>query len=170
MVSAFRATPRAVWFWGRRRFRVEGFFQVMKGELSFGSFGQRTALGVHRFLFLSLLAYLLPRWVRVERLGGGGASWRESGGRSVGFSLSWCGWRFMCSWPGLVRRGGRGSFGSLLPSRMDVYAGYAGGARNELKKQTLLYANKLFLPLLFLQPHPNPKVLLVKTFVSICAD
>ena len=49
--------------WGKRRFTVEHFFRAAKSEFSLGQFGQRTALGVHRFLVLSLLAYLLAHWV-----------------------------------------------------------------------------------------------------------
>ena len=52
--------------WGKRRFTVEHFFRAAKSEFSLGQFGQRTALGVHRFLVLSLLAYLLAHWVGVE--------------------------------------------------------------------------------------------------------
>lgn len=44
-----------------------------------GQFGQRTLLGVHRFLVLFLLAYLLAHWVRVE----GEGSWRETRGQAV---------------------------------------------------------------------------------------
>jgi hypothetical protein len=60
--------------WGKRRFTVEHFFRAAKSEFSLGQFGQRTALGVHRFLVLSLLAYLLAHWVGVE----GRGSWREA--------------------------------------------------------------------------------------------
>lgn len=66
-VATFPATPRTLLTWGRRRFSIEHFFKAMKSEFSLGQFGQRTALGVHRFLVLSLLAYLLAHWVRVER-------------------------------------------------------------------------------------------------------
>ncbi|MFD3006159.1 transposase, partial [Thermus tengchongensis] len=51
---------------------------TMKGEFSLGRFGQRTALGVHRFLVLSFLAYLLAHWVRLAP-GEGVLSWREAG-------------------------------------------------------------------------------------------
>ncbi|BDG20970.1 hypothetical protein TthSNM17_24480 (plasmid) [Thermus thermophilus] len=44
----------------------------MKSEFSLGQFGQRSPLGVHRFLVLSLLAYLLAHWVGV---GGEGRWW-----------------------------------------------------------------------------------------------
>ncbi|WCM39393.1 transposase [Thermus antranikianii] len=50
---------------GMRRFSIEHFFKAMKSEFSLGQFGQRTALGVHRFLVLSPLAYLLAHWVKL---------------------------------------------------------------------------------------------------------
>jgi hypothetical protein len=51
----------------------------MKSEFSLGQFGQRTALGVHRFLVLSLLAYLLAHWVGAGERG----SWREARERAA---------------------------------------------------------------------------------------
>ncbi|MGK0617278.1 transposase [Meiothermus cerbereus] len=71
------ATARTMLVWGRKRFAIEHFFRAMKSEFSLGQFGQRSAVGVHRFLVLSLLAYLLAHWVRVE--GEGGLTWREAG-------------------------------------------------------------------------------------------
>ncbi len=79
VVATFPATPRTVLTWGKRRFTVEHFFRAMKSEFSLGQFGQRTALGVHRFLVLSLLAYLLAYWVRMEREDEG-LTWREAAG------------------------------------------------------------------------------------------
>jgi hypothetical protein len=78
-VATFPATPRTLLTWGRRRFSIEHFFKAMKSEFSLGQFGQRTALGVHRFLVLSLLAYLLAHWVRVEREDEG-LTWQEEAG------------------------------------------------------------------------------------------
>ncbi|RIH91656.1 hypothetical protein Mgrana_02466 [Meiothermus granaticius NBRC 107808] len=49
-------------------------------------FGQRTALGVHRFLVLSLLAYLLAHWVKLIP-GKEGLAWREAGREVVRFLL-----------------------------------------------------------------------------------
>ncbi|BFH86591.1 hypothetical protein TthTF27_20830 (plasmid) [Thermus thermophilus] len=72
--ATFPATPRTMLTWGKRRFTVEHFFRAAKSEFSLGQFGQRTALGVHRFLVLSLLAYLLAHWVGMEEKG----SWREA--------------------------------------------------------------------------------------------
>ncbi|AFV77247.1 transposase family protein (plasmid) [Thermus oshimai JL-2] len=76
-VATFPATSRTMLVWGRRRFSIEHFFRAMKSEFSLGQFGQRSAVGVHRFLVLSLLAYLLACWVRVE--GEEGLTWRGAG-------------------------------------------------------------------------------------------
>ncbi|WP_119313406.1 transposase [Calidithermus terrae] len=78
-VATFPATSRTLLLWGRRRFTIEHFFRAMKSEFSLGQFGQRSPLGVHRFLVLSLLAYLLAHWVRVEREDEG-LTWREAAG------------------------------------------------------------------------------------------
>ena len=78
VVATFPAGPRTVLVWGRRRFTIEHFFRTVKSEFSLGRFGRRTALGVHRFLVLSFLAYLLAHWVRLAP-DGGGLSWREAG-------------------------------------------------------------------------------------------
>jgi hypothetical protein len=77
VVATFPATSQTMLTWGKRRFTIEPFFRAMKSEFSLGQFGQRSPVGVHRFLVLSLLAYLLAHWVR---LGGGWGelSWREA--------------------------------------------------------------------------------------------
>ena len=61
---------------GRRRFSIEHFFKAMNSEFS-GRFGQRTPLGVHRFLVLCFLTYLLAHGA-----GGGGAD-LAGGGQGV---------------------------------------------------------------------------------------
>ncbi|MCL6528317.1 MAG: transposase [Thermaceae bacterium] len=76
VVATFPAGPQTVLVWGRRRFSIEHFFRAMKSEFSLARFGQRTALGVHRFLVLSLLAYLLAHWVKLIP-GKEGLAWRE---------------------------------------------------------------------------------------------
>jgi len=67
---------------GRRRFRIGHFFEAMNSEFSLGRFGQRTPLGVHRFLVLCFLAYLLAHWVRMEQEGEG-LTWREAARESL---------------------------------------------------------------------------------------
>nr|WP_211207626.1 transposase [Thermus oshimai] len=91
-VATFPATARTLVGWGRKRFTIEHFFRAMKDKFSLGGLGQRSPLapanlfplrgkqlGVHRFLVLSLLAYLLACWVRV----GGSFTWWEAGRRAA---------------------------------------------------------------------------------------
>lgn len=72
--------PRHIVRWGKRRWRIEGFFKTAKGRFSLDRFGQGTRLGVYRYLILSLVAYLLahrghlgqgreglPRWAEAAR-------------------------------------------------------------------------------------------------------
>lgn len=45
--------------WGRRRWAIETFFKTAKSRFGLDQFGQRSLRGVIRFLFLSLLAWIL---------------------------------------------------------------------------------------------------------------
>ncbi|MDJ0647410.1 MAG: transposase [Xenococcaceae cyanobacterium MO_188.B19] len=49
--------------WGKRRWQIEGFFKTVKHCFSINRFGQKTLLGVYRWLILSFIAYLLAYWV-----------------------------------------------------------------------------------------------------------
>lgn len=49
--------------WGKRRWQIEGFFKTVKHCFSLHRFGQKTLLGVYRWLILSLVSYLLAYWV-----------------------------------------------------------------------------------------------------------
>ncbi|NET68998.1 MAG: transposase [Moorea sp. SIO1G6] len=49
--------------WGKRRWQIEGFFKTAKYRFSLHRFGQKTRLGVYRWLILSLVSYLLAYWV-----------------------------------------------------------------------------------------------------------
>jgi hypothetical protein len=49
--------------WGKRRWQIEGFFKTVKHCFSLHRFGQKTWLGVYRWLILSLVYYLLAYWV-----------------------------------------------------------------------------------------------------------
>ena len=74
VVATFPASGRTVRLWGRRRFRIEHFFKAMNSGFSLGQFGQRTPLGVHRFLVLCFLAHRLAHGAggRGADLAGGG--------------------------------------------------------------------------------------------------
>jgi hypothetical protein len=49
--------------WGKRRWQIEGFFKTAKHRFSLHRFGQKTLLGVYRWLILSFVSYLLAYWV-----------------------------------------------------------------------------------------------------------
>lgn len=55
-------SPEHIVRWGKRRWRIEGFFKTTKGRFGLSRFGQGTRLGVYRYLLLSLIAYLLAHW------------------------------------------------------------------------------------------------------------
>ncbi len=48
---------------GRQRWTIEGFFKTIKHRFGWDCFGQKTRLGIYRWLMLSLIAYLLAHWV-----------------------------------------------------------------------------------------------------------
>jgi hypothetical protein len=48
---------------GRQRWAIEGFFKTIKHRFGLHCFGQKTRLGIDRWLMLSLIAYLLAHWV-----------------------------------------------------------------------------------------------------------
>lgn len=69
VLSTKALSPEHIVRWGKRRWRIEGFFKTAKGRFSLDRFGQGTRLGVYRYLVLSLIAYLLAQWGHL--LGGG---------------------------------------------------------------------------------------------------
>lgn len=48
--------------WGKHRWQIEGFFKTAKHQFSLHRFGQKTLLGVYRWLILSFVSYLLAYW------------------------------------------------------------------------------------------------------------
>lgn len=62
VLSTKALSPKHIVRWGKRRWRIEGFFKTAKGRFSLDRFGQGTKLGVYRYLVLSLVAYLLAHW------------------------------------------------------------------------------------------------------------
>lgn len=49
--------------WGKRRWQIEGFFKTVKYQFSIARFGQKTLLGVYRWIILSLISYFLAYWI-----------------------------------------------------------------------------------------------------------
>src|SRR3982751_3408753 len=70
--------PRHIVRWGKRRWRIEGFFKTAKGRFSLDRFGQGTRLGVYRYLILSLVAYLLAHWGHLGQGREGLPRWAEA--------------------------------------------------------------------------------------------
>lgn len=48
---------------GRKRWAIEGFFKTAKHQFGLHCFGQKTKIGVYRWLLLSFIAYLLAHWL-----------------------------------------------------------------------------------------------------------
>ena len=61
--------------WGRRRWQIEGFFKTAKHRFSIHRFGQKTILGVYRWLILSLVSYLLAYWAYLHLNNSGNLDW-----------------------------------------------------------------------------------------------
>ena len=49
-------------WWGKRRWKIEGWFKTAKYRFGLDRFGQGTLLGIYRWLVLSITAYLLAYW------------------------------------------------------------------------------------------------------------
>lgn len=62
VVATFTAKGHLISRWGKRRWRIEGFFKTIKARFGLARFGQQTLTGVLRFLVLSLLAFTLAQW------------------------------------------------------------------------------------------------------------
>lgn len=76
-VATFAAKGRIISRWGKRRWRIEGFFKTIKGRFGLSRFGQQTLLGVLRFLVLSLLAFTLSQWQLWAEAGGEWPDWPQ---------------------------------------------------------------------------------------------
>ena len=63
VISTLPMKGRTIARWGSRRWQIEGFFKTAKHRFSLHRFGQKTLLGVYRWLILSLVSYLLAYWV-----------------------------------------------------------------------------------------------------------
>lgn len=62
VLSRKALSPGHIVRWGKRRWRIEGFFKTTKGRFRLDRFGQGTRLGVYRYLVLSMVAYPLAHW------------------------------------------------------------------------------------------------------------
>jgi hypothetical protein len=78
VLSTKALSPKHIVRWGKRRWRIEGFFKTAKGRFSLDRFGQGTKLGVYRYLVLSLVAYLLAHWGYLSQERAGLPRWGEA--------------------------------------------------------------------------------------------
>jgi hypothetical protein len=62
VVATFSTHARNISRWGKRRWRIEGFFKTIKGRFGLARFAQQSLVGVLRFLVLSLLSFILVQW------------------------------------------------------------------------------------------------------------
>ncbi|WP_414623400.1 transposase [Calothrix sp. CCY 0018] len=49
-------------WWGKRRWQIEGWFKTAKHRFGLHRFGQKTLIGMYRWLILSLTAYFIVHW------------------------------------------------------------------------------------------------------------
>ncbi len=78
VLSTKALSPKHIVRWGKRRWRIEGFFKTAKGRFSLDRFGQGTRLGVYRYLVMSLMAYLLAHWGHLSQGREGLPRWGEA--------------------------------------------------------------------------------------------
>ncbi len=64
--------------WGKRRWQIEGFFKPVKHRFSLHRFGQKSLLGVYRWLILSFVSYLLAYWVYLHLGNSENLDWFDS--------------------------------------------------------------------------------------------
>lgn len=77
VVATFEAKGYSISRWGKRRWRIEGFFKTAKSRFGLSRFGQQTLTGVLRFLVLSLLAFTLSQWQLWSMPKGRWPDWRD---------------------------------------------------------------------------------------------
>lgn len=77
VVATFVATGCVISRWGKRRWRIEGFFKTAKSRFGLARFGQQTLRGTLRFLLLSLLAFTLSQWEVWPTPQGKWPDWRD---------------------------------------------------------------------------------------------
>lgn len=64
--------------WGKRRWQIEAFFKTAKHQFSLHRFGQKTLLGIDRWLILSFVSYLLAHWVHLHLGNSANLDWFDS--------------------------------------------------------------------------------------------
>lgn len=73
--------------WGKRRWKIEGWFKTAKHRFGLDKFGQGTLLGVYRWLILSMTAYLLAYWAYLTSSLPDSLDWGEAAFRALSIFL-----------------------------------------------------------------------------------
>lgn len=68
-------SPAHIVCWGKRRWRIEGFFKTAKSRFSLERFGRGTRIGVYRYLLLRMISYLLAHWGHLSHESGRFPQW-----------------------------------------------------------------------------------------------
>ena len=94
IITNHRRTHSSVRKTGRRRWKIEALFKTLKSRFAFGKFGQKTKVGVLRYLFLSLAAFLLCHFEHLDALESGQevSSWPDWGELAAQVRMKFLGW------------------------------------------------------------------------------
>jgi len=93
-VSSRQRTPQTAKHTGRRRWKIEALFKTLKSRFSFGKFGQKTKLGVLRYLWLSLACFFLCHVEHLNQTASGQevSSWPDWGALAGQVRMKLFGW------------------------------------------------------------------------------
>jgi hypothetical protein len=83
IISTKPMKAKTITRWGKLRWQIEGFFKTVKHRFSLHRFGQKTLLGVYRWLLLSFVSYLLAYWVYLHLGNSDDLDWFESAQSAV---------------------------------------------------------------------------------------
>ncbi|WP_084046106.1 transposase [Deinococcus hopiensis] len=94
LVSSHRRTPRTAKQTGRRRWKIEALFKTLKSRFAFSKFGQKTKVGVLRYLCLSLACFLLCHFEYLDQIGSSQAesAWPDWGALARQVRMKLVGW------------------------------------------------------------------------------
>lgn len=94
IVSSRQRTPQTVKHTGRRRWKIEALFKTLKSRFAFGKFGQKTKLGVLRYLCLSVACFFLCHFEHLNQIASGQevSSWPDWGALAGQVRMKFIGW------------------------------------------------------------------------------
>ena len=94
IVSSRQRTPQTARQTGRRRWKIEALFKTLKSRFAFGKFGQKTKLGVLRYLCLSVACFFLCHVEHLDQTASGQevSSWPDWGALAGQVRMKFVGW------------------------------------------------------------------------------